>query len=93
MAEPLTKEKKAYWLGFAEGYALARDRGCDLREHDPNPLEERVHREQDWKQGRRDGFKAGLCDRKKNVLFDHSIHVTLADKEDWRVPTDEAPRQ
>ena len=83
MAITFTPEKKAYMLGFAEGYAMARDRGADLRDGDPRPREERVTSGQDWKQGRKDGYKAGMRDREENLLFDHSLHVELGEPQDW----------
>ena len=84
MGEPLTIERKEYWLGFVEGYALGRNRGADLGEKDPNPEKERVRCGEHWKQGRKDGYKAGKVDRNKNVLFEHSLRVELRDdNDDW----------
>ena len=76
-------EDKAYVLGYAEGYSLARDFGDDLPKGAPRPLKERVHDGQDWKQGRKDGYEAGLCDRRQNILFDHSLHTKLGEPHDW----------
>ena len=78
MGEPLTIERKEYWLGFVEGYAQGR-RGLDARE--------RVSEGQDWKQGRIDGREAGLRDRKERVRLEHSLHVKRCGPEEWEADT------
>ena len=74
MSEPLTEERKAYWLGFVEGYAQGR-RGIEESE--------RVSEGQDWKQGRIDGRKVGLLDRKEGVKLEHSLYVKRCGPEEW----------
>ena len=74
---------RAYVLGYAEGYSLARDFGVDLLEGAPRPREERVTTGRDWKQGRKHGYEAGLQDRCQNIQFDHSLHTKLGEAHDW----------